>query len=226
MLDDEVWRAAHEKRMARWRVQMERARQLALRIQAWGPEVYALPPADRPFGQRGKYPKPPYPKAEDGTHLCRWCNVSLGTKKQRWWCSKDCLHQFQIRADWNVIRRAIEKRDRVCQLCEGQRFNVTQPLPHFGGLDDGWLAYHDFRRQREAYDRGQFNWCPLSCSLSVSFAVDHIVAVKEGGTDDPRNLRLLCGRCHGEVTAGQHARWALERREARDGRKPDQVALF
>ncbi len=44
------------------------------------------------------------------------------------------------------------------------------------------------------------------------FEVDHIVAVNDGGTDDPANLRLLCEVCHHEVTAAQHQRWARERR--------------
>ena len=29
--------------------------------------------------------------------------------------------------------------------------------------------------------------------------VDHIIPVKQGGTDDPDNLRLLCISCHNAV---------------------------
>lgn len=210
MLEDPAWRAAHERRQARWRAQLEKARELERRLKAWGPEVYALPPADRPFGQRGKYPKPPYRKDENGQHICRWCDVPLKSR-QRWWCSKECIHAFQVRGDWNVIRRVIQKRDQVCRLCGGGRPDITEPMTC---LDrDGW-----------DWPRGEA-WRPQSCRLKVTWAVDHIIAVKEGGTDHPDNLRLLCGRCHLDVTAGQHARWAAERRIARDGAAPDQVAL-
>jgi 5-methylcytosine-specific restriction endonuclease McrA len=29
--------------------------------------------------------------------------------------------------------------------------------------------------------------------------VDHLVAVREGGSDDPRNLRSLCAPCHADA---------------------------
>ena len=35
--------------------------------------------------------------------------------------------------------------------------------------------------------------------------VDHIVRVKDGGTDDPGNLRLLCMPCHVKVGYEQRA---------------------
>jgi HNH endonuclease len=227
-LPDAKWRADYLRRQERWRAQQERAMALDRRIEAWGVEVYQLAPADRPFGARGKYPKPPRKKDEAGQHLCRWCDLPLKSRA-RWWCSHECVRAFQLRGDWNVIRRAIAKRDQVCQLCGGQRYTITTPLPHAGSSIDGdnWLTYHEFSRRRDAFGRGMHDHgCPLACALKSDWAVDHIVAVKDGGTDHPDNLRLLCLRCHNEVTAGQHARWALERREARDGRAPEVLDLF
>jgi 5-methylcytosine-specific restriction endonuclease McrA len=43
--------------------------------------------------------------------------------------------------------------------------------------------------------------------------VDHIVAVIDGGTDDPKNLRLLCVPCHKTVTIAQ-ARARSDRRKS------------
>lgn len=34
---------------------------------------------------------------------------------------------------------------------------------------------------------------------SVALQVHHVIEVKEGGTDDPANLQLLCAECHAEV---------------------------
>lgn len=45
-----------------------------------------------------------------------------------------------------------------------------------------------------------------SGSRYSAWEVDHITPVKDGGTDDPENLRLLCHDCH--VTAGIQQRRA------------------
>ena len=34
---------------------------------------------------------------------------------------------------------------------------------------------------------------------SVALQVHHIIEVKEGGTDDPTNLQLVCAECHAEI---------------------------
>lgn len=174
--------------------------------------VYALPPNARPYGQRGAYPKPPRRTNSDGRNLCRWCEHPLANK-YRWWCGSDCVAEFMRRAHWPTMAEFIAKRDRVCQLCNGGRYDITADQLYFGGelgaLFDGqpWVFWHLSSRNGGPDHR------PRACHLKVTWAVDHIIAVRDGGTDDPRNLRLLCGRCHGEVTAAQHRRWALERRQ-------------
>jgi 5-methylcytosine-specific restriction endonuclease McrA len=188
---DDAWREANRRRAEKHRLQFERQREAEKRIVAWGPEVYSLPPDQRPYGQRGKYPKPPiYPKLPDGSTFCRWC----GTRTRgRRWCADGCVSEFMRRGHWPTMARFITKRDKVCRLCGGYRWTITEPRRYAG---------------REGWPDG------LACYLTFSHAVDHIVAVKDGGTDDPANLRLLCGRCHSEVTAAQHARWSAERRAA------------
>jgi 5-methylcytosine-specific restriction endonuclease McrA len=51
----------------------------------------------------------------------------------------------------------------------------------------------------------------------TGFDVDHIVPVKDGGTDDPAKLRTLCQRCH--VAVG------YEQRRARKARTAPELAL-
>lgn len=195
-----------EKSAARARERRETMAEMAARI-------YALPPADRPYGQRGVYPKPPYyPKNANGLKPCRWCQ----TPTKRGWCGKECVAEFMRRGHWPTMAKFITKRDRVCQLCGGQRPNITDARPHFelepaaawSSSIDSWAAQSADARN------GLPDRRPHACPVEYSFAVDHIIAVKDGGTDDPANLRLLCGRCHGEVTAAQHQRWARERRAA------------
>lgn len=53
--------------------------------------------------------------------------------------------------------------------------------------------------------------------LSEWWEVDHIVPVKDGGTDDPTNLRTLCHDCH--VVAG------IEQRRARRLKVAPELAL-
>lgn len=131
----------------------------------------------------------------DGKPLCRWCGGAL-PKARRAWCSKTCIDQYLERADWNRIRANIIERDKTCRICGGCR-PKHEPSP----ISKPLLATR-FRDQV---------WGPHSM-VRYRFEVDHIVAVNDGGTDDPANLRLLCEPCHHEVTAAQHQRWARERR--------------
>jgi 5-methylcytosine-specific restriction endonuclease McrA len=43
--------------------------------------------------------------------------------------------------------------------------------------------------------------------------VDHVVAVKDGGSHHPDNLRTLCRDCHKARTAEQRRTWAAERQK-------------
>jgi hypothetical protein len=55
------------------------------------------------------------------------------------------------------------------------------------------------------------------CDLEPWWEVDHVIPVKDGGTDNPANLRLVCHDCH--VAIG------YEQRAARKGRESGQFAL-
>jgi len=45
--------------------------------------------------------------------------------------------------------------------------------------------------------------CPCGAAWRPNFHLDHIVARRAGGGDDPGNLRWLCERCHGAKTGRQ-----------------------
>jgi 5-methylcytosine-specific restriction endonuclease McrA len=198
------WRAEAELR----RVENARRAQVMKRM---GEFVYQLAPGERPYGQRGVYPKPPYyPKNADGLTPCRWCR----TPTKRGWCSQDCVAEFMRRGHWPTMARFITKRDKVCRLCGGQRSHVTEARPHFDVDSCRTWTHVEWTRMSRDAAAGLEDRRPWACRLEYTWAVDHIVAVKEGGTDDPANLRLLCGRCHNEVSAEQAARWAAERRAA------------
>lgn len=149
----------------------------------------------RPYGQRGNVALPGFRKDAEGRALCRWCDQPV-PKGRRSWCSQKCVNEYRERGDWNFIRDKIVERDKVCVKCGGCRPKhdpspISKPLLATQFRDQVW-GIHSMVRYR--------------------FEVDHIVAVNDGGTDDPTNLRLLCEPCHHEVTAAQHQRWARERR--------------
>lgn len=145
------------------------------------------------YGQRGGYPIPREVRDKEGNRCCRWC-FSPVTPPRRTWCSKDCVDDANTRRNWKVIVDEIRKRDQVCQICGGTSYR-------------GGSTY----REQKGYEDIPYRDRPLSTMLSEYFEVDHIIAVHEGGTDHPDNLRLLCRGCHKEVTAEQKRRWANQK---------------
>lgn len=121
------------------------------------------------------------PSGRNGKRLCGWCDSEL-PKYRRSWCSNECAEKFTRVWSWGALRVYIIGRDRICQRC-------GQDWP-------GWL-----RRQGRTI-----------CYLHrAPWQVDHIFPVKDGGTDDPENLRLLCNGCHIAVGYEQRAARAKPR---------------
>jgi 5-methylcytosine-specific restriction protein A len=75
----------------------------------------------------------------------------------------------------------------------------------------GWRGVRDRNRIRER-DCGLCQQCLRGGSVSVGAAVDHIVPLWRGGSDDDSNKELLCQPCHdakSAVEASQRAAgWA------------------
>lgn len=60
------------------------------------------------------------------------------------------------------------------------------------------------------------NWQCVQCGARGQLEVDHIIPVRDGGSEyDPANLQTLCKQCHAVKT----------RSEVFGGRKPDPEAM-
>lgn len=192
---------------------------------------------DDSYGQRGSGPRLGAIETDSiGRTLCRWCRKPVAPPRKTW-CSQFCVDEYLSRAQWPVMRLKIIERDKVCQVCGGCSWNKllgisyrvktayalpedergAQDLDGWGTLtrDQAWARVRgDMSRRRFSAERDG-NWPDGSyCQVVVKWEVDHIIAVKDGGTDDPSNLRLLCVPCHARVTADQRARWASEARQS------------
>lgn len=64
----------------------------------------------------------------------------------------------------------------------------------------GWAGVQDRNRIR-ARDCGLCQECKRSGRISLGVAVDHIVPLWAGGSDDDANKELLCQPCHDAKTA-------------------------
>lgn len=156
------------------------------------------------YGQRGDYPLPKLQRGPDGRYLCRWCEGPV-PKSRLYWCGEACVLEYRMRADWNFIRAQIIERDKVCQCCGGARYS---PVGGKKRAESGWQPRQTYYLGRRWWgeDGRDLVWGPFN-ALEQRWEVDHILAVIQGGTDDPQNLRLLCVPCHQERTAT----WARDR---------------
>lgn len=147
------------------------------------------------WGQRGKFEQERVPPKH-----CRWCGDPITAKRRTSYCSAECADECTLRIVWGVLRAFIIKRDGLCKLCEGVSYKPN--------ATDVWMydRAYNLDRWRPQGGAGPF------IRVEPEWHVDHILPVIEGGTDDPANLRLLCGRCHKRITAEWHGRRASERR--------------
>ncbi len=136
---------------------------------------------------RGRYPK------SVGKRICRGCHAPV-PKPRRSWCSQECYDKFEPTS----VRIAVSKRDKmICQLCGldikkahnewlDSRPSICLGFDVFGSPYKRWYA----NRPQEEYD--------------------HIVPFCEGGLTVAENMRLLCNKCHREVTKEFHKRRSAE----------------
>lgn len=69
----------------------------------------------------------------------------------------------------------------------------------------GWMRIRDRVMRR---DCGLCQACRRSGALTLATQVDHITALRDGGSNDDRNLQALCDACHKAKTAAEGARHA------------------
>jgi len=148
----------------------------------------------QPYGQRGNWRPPKREPGPNGLWPCRYCGKECKHRVMRW-CSQECHSEAWLRMSWSAMRHHILKRDgEHCALCHSAHpgFYDGHPRREWGGRT---LMYVEGRHV-EVTPLKLWRW-----------EVDHIVPVKDGGTDDPANLRVLCHECH--IAAG------VERRSAK-----------
>lgn len=133
----------------------------------------------------------PEGKGPNGRGLCRWCATEV-PKGRSSWCSDDCVSAFRTVWTWEAVSSYVRQRDARCQIC--------------GRTHPGWNTTRVVVRVEYVSDRRDWGkrGAPIIergfkrefCELREWWEVDHILEVINGGTDDPKNLRLLCHRCH------------------------------
>lgn len=130
------------------------------------------------------------------------------------------LEQFEARIAHNPLGfgwgqrgdlRVPSRVGRECRWCTaaltGRRTSWCGPVcieAYF--MRSNWSAMRRYVVKRDRRCR----ICAYECGGAGE--VDHVIAVIEGGTDDPANLRLLCVPCHQDVTAAMTRRRASESR--------------
>jgi 5-methylcytosine-specific restriction enzyme A len=132
------------------------------------------------------------PRGPNGRALCRWCKIEV-PQGRRTFCSDWCVHEWRLRSDPGYVREQILARDKgVCAMC---------------GID----CVREWNRIRRARGRARElalrEWGVRLRQRSSLWDADHIVPVAEGGGEcDLVNMRTLCLKCHGEVTAALRER--------------------
>jgi 5-methylcytosine-specific restriction protein A len=93
------------------------------------------------------------------------------------------------------------RRGRCRQHDLKRRHDALRPTSTARGYGAAWRKLRGLVLQRDPVCRD------ASGCNQRSTDVDHIVARKHGGTDDPSNLRGLCHRHHSRKTAREDGRW-------------------
>ena len=167
--------------------------------------------------------------------VCTWCGGPV-LRPKRYWCSDDCIHQWNLRRDGTYLRESVEKRDKgICASCgvdcHGLELSIKKlkraglacwyrkDYPEaYRLMDLFWKTLegigiappenrHDFRK---------FSWFKRSL-----WEADHIIPVSEGGgCAGLDNLTSLCPRCHKEKTAKDAGSRARARAEEQPVKKP------
>jgi len=165
-----------------------------------------------------------------GRRLCRYVHCRNEVPPgRRTWCSEECVHQYRLQAHWNYARQHLRMREKgVCQVCGtdtrklksglmklwkvavqiGRTYRLHKNLYCFAEYTV--LAGQYAQMTRELSGRGFHgfvpelpkSWRPRKAWKEPSdlWEADHVVAVVEGGTHTPDNLRTLCQPCHKQTT--------------------------
>lgn len=127
------------------------------------------------------------PRGPNGRLLCRQCGTEVPPRRQTF-CSKPCVHDWQMRTNPGYVRIQVAKRDHgVCALC-GK--DTVADLPPY--------------------------WRDRARGTGHLWQADHIVPVVEGGGEcGLDNYRTLCTACHKAETKELHGRLKKKRAECK-----------
>jgi len=172
----------------------------------------------------------------NGRRLCRYvCCSNEVPKGRRTWCSNECVHQYRLRAHWSYARQHLRKRQKgVCQVCGTDTRKLKRGLMklwtaavQFGrthrlhqnlySFSEYALLAGQYAQLTQELSRQGFHgfvaelpksWRPRKAWKKPSdlWEADHVVAVVEGGTHTPDNLRTLCQPCHKQASRTLAAR--------------------
>ena len=98
--------------------------------------------------------------------------------------------------------RLAPRGERYCPECRTQRdqaYNAARGSSTDQGYGATWRRLRLLILARDPVCR--------RCHRNPSTEVDHIVAKKDGGTNDEQNLQGLCKPCHSQKTALEDKRW-------------------
>ena len=129
------------------------------------------------------------PKNEDGLTCCRWCGKGVKPPK-RTMCSKECVHELNLRINGRYLRNCVYKRDKgICAICNIDTKKTASSIrSSYGDEKIKLLEEYSISPKRkiwiQKYGGGLWD-------------ADHIIPVKEGGgLCGLENIRTLCIKCH------------------------------
>jgi len=136
------------------------------------------------------WPAKPTKRGPQGRLLCRCgCGAEVAPPR-RTWATPECIERVRLRCDWAFVRKHVYELNRgLCSVCgchpESLRAKVREALLE----GDRSVVEH---AAAEGWPRLGRVW----------YEIDHIKPVCEGGHEEGRtNLRVVCYRCHKQLTA-------------------------
>lgn len=153
--------------------------------------LISLTTAAKLYGaERVCFPRPRFV----GEGMCEWCGHQITNKRRTSCCCKDHSTKFNI---------------------------ATSPVYYANVGSVGGYRGHILRRDKftcQMYGEIHVLYSEFDVPLPTTdgeLDVHHIVAVDDGGTDDPDNLLTLCRDCHKKVTAEWREKKRLNVKERR-----------
>ncbi len=129
---------------------------------------------------------------------CRYCHKPL-LGKQTSWCSKLCQESAWadiciLRGSSKYVRKALKKRDKeICAACN-RDCNLTKRVIDHAGTSINHLIKNAWTHQLEPeyYILRYFGFIPFK----HTWEADHIIEVRDGGSNELSNFQTLCIPCH------------------------------